>query len=498
MSQDNISELSQEAALPPSEKVVQWALAAMAQQQWALAAERWAVLRQAYPELPAVWIQAGACCRHLEQWETSQFFLETAVERFPDNPYALLELATLEQARDRPVRAGQLLELARQRFPNQLPVLLKSADHALDQSDDTVALAYNSEARKKYSADVTPWVQYANIAMRQQQWSVALERWSEVRQRFPQHPAGYNRAAEAASQLGDDRKARQLLLAREYGQEWLESFEKPEEDLQILDNKISPPTRRHWLAFIDLVWTKARLNLKSEANQNHLRYLWWIIDPMLYMAVFYLVFGLLLHRGGGGDFIVFLLTGLVPFQWFAKTVQQSSNSIVAGQGLMHQVRISPLFFPLVGVLQNTGKQLPVFALLLGFLTLYGLPPNIYWLAFIPIVLLQFFLMAIASCFVAMLVPFVRDLSNLIPTGIQFILFCSGVFYSPDTIPEQWHSLFFANPMANILYQYRRVLMDHQWPDWSGMGWVLLGCLLAGVLLLWFYKRVEGILPRVVV
>ena len=215
------------------------------------------------------------------------------------------------------------------------------------------------------------------------------------------------------------------------------------------------------------------------------------------MSVFYLVFGVMLHRGGGGDFIVYLLTGLVPFQWFAKTVQQSSNAIFAGRGLMNQVHISPLFFPLVGIMQNAGKQMPVFLLLIGFLIFYGLHPTWHWIALLPIIVLQLVLMSVIGCFLALLVPFARDLNNLIPTGIQFMLFCSGVFYTVDTIPEKWQTLFFSNPMASLLYQYRLVLMDRQWPDWSGMGWILLGCSIGGIALSWFYKRVESDLPRVV-
>ncbi|HCE41701.1 MAG TPA: ABC transporter permease, partial [Alcanivorax sp.] len=260
---------------------------------------------------------------------------------------------------------------------------------------------------------------------------------------------------------------------------------------------VAPPRRRDGRNFIDLVLTKARLNLKSEANRNHLRYLWWVLDPLLYMAVFYVVFGLLLHRGGEG-FVAYLLTGLVPFQWFAKTIQHASNTIVEGRGLMNQVRISPLFFPLVAVAQNAGKQTLVFLMLAVFLVVYGLPPTPHWLALAPVVALQLAFMVVVGCALAMLIPFVRDLLNLVPTGLQFLLFCSGVFYTLDTIPERWRDLFLANPMANLLHQYRRILLDHQWPDWSQLGWLALGCALGLVAVLLAYRRLEGVFPRVVV
>ncbi len=393
--------------------------------------------------------------------------------------------------------AEALAAEARERFPEEMAVMLGSARVAASSGDATAALAFNQDARERFPEAPEPSLQHAELAMQTEEWPLALDRWREVRERFPKHAEGFTRAADAAQAIGDESLARQLRLAQEYGNAWLESVQDDEQGGEETPHTINPPQRRDWRTFVDLVWTKARLNLKSEASQNHLRYLWWILDPVLYMTVFYIVFGLLMERGGPG-FIAYLLTGLVPFQWFAKTVQQTSNSIVGGKGLMHKVRISPLFFPLVGIVQNTGKQLLVFAMLGAFLILYGLPPTIHWLAFIPIVLVQLLLMIVVSCTLAMMVPFARDLTNLIPTGIQFLLFTSGIFYTIDRIPEDWRSLFFTNPMANILYQYRQVFVENQWPDWSGLGWVALGSGLGLGLVVFLYRRLEPIFPRVVI
>lgn len=488
----------QSGTLPKADDVIDWAMEAMRNKRWHEAAGRWAILQHAYQDEPVVWIQAGICHRQLGELTAAQQLLESALDKFPGHPAGMLELAEVAYANDDQAYAIALLEQARERFPDRLPVLLKSADMAQRMERSADAERYNALARNKFADQPQAWLQYAELAEQRKEWLLALSRWAEVRQRFPEHPAGYNRAAQAATQAGDERQARRLRLAQEYGNEWLESFDRDsQEGGQALDDEISPPSRRHWLIFTDLIWTKARLNLKSEASQNYLRYLWWIIDPLLYMSVFYLVFGMLLNRGGEG-FVAYLLTGLVPFQWFAKTVQQTATSITAGKGLMNQVHISPLFFPLVGIVQNSGKQLLVFVMLAVFLVFYGLPPTIHWLAFIPVMLVQLLMMTIVSCTLAMLVPFVRDLTNLVPTGIQFMLFCSGVFYSASIIPEQWRSLFFINPMANILYQYRLIFLEHQWPDWQGLGWVVLGCVLGGAIMIWMYRRVESVLPRVVI
>ncbi|SFU43418.1 ABC transporter permease [Halomonas korlensis] len=497
MNEEVATEALKGETLPPARSVLGWPRQAMQSGNWERACERWSILRQVYPEVEAAWVQAAVAHRHVDQYEVAEELLNAARKRFPDQPGPVLELATLRCEQERLDEAMALMAQARADFPESQALLLKSAQVSESAGELDTAMAFNRLAREVFEDAPAPWLQYAELAMYAKDWETALARWAEVRARFPQHAEGFTRAADAAQAMGNERSARQLRLAREYGNAWLESLQDEDDTEEEAEHTITPPQRRDWRTFIDLVWTKARLNLKSEASKNHLRYLWWVLDPVLYMTVFYIVFGVLMERGGPG-FIAYLLTGLVPFQWFAKTVQQTSNSILGGKGLMHKVRISPLFFPLVGIVQNTGKQCLVFAMLGLFLVLYGLPPTIHWLAFIPIVLVQLLLMTVVSCLLAMIVPFVRDLTNLIPTGIQFLLFSSGIFYTIDRIPEEWRSIFFANPMANLLYQYRQIFFENQWPDWSGLGWVTLGSLLGLMIVIVSYRRLEPVFPRVVI
>lgn len=100
--------------------------------------------------------------------------------------------------------------------------------------------------------------------------------------------------------------------------------------------------------FFSLVNTQAKMNLKAEASRFILSYLWWIVEPLLFVAVFYLVFDVLL-KSGRGDFMLFLVCGKIPFLWFSKSVTAASNSIVQNQGLLHQVDMPKSLFPYVAV-----------------------------------------------------------------------------------------------------------------------------------------------------
>ena len=100
--------------------------------------------------------------------------------------------------------------------------------------------------------------------------------------------------------------------------------------------------------FFRLVIVKVWFNLRTEAAQHRLSYAWWILEPVLHMGAFYLIFKILLQRGTE-NFVAFLLCGLVPWLWFAKSVTNSCQSIIQGKGIISQAFIPKAFFPLTAV-----------------------------------------------------------------------------------------------------------------------------------------------------
>ena len=213
------------------------------------------------------------------------------------------------------------------------------------------------------------------------------------------------------------------------------------------------------------------------------------------MVVYYVVFALLLQRGGE-NYPVFLLTGLIPWMWFMKAVSGSSNSIIAGQNLMLH-GLPSIVFPLVSLLQATIKQLPVFVLLVGFVWLQGYTPDFHWWGLFPVIIVQALLAMAFACTVAAIIPFIRDLSYLVPTGLMFLMFLSGIFYGYQSISEKWQSLFLLNPMAFLLKCYREIFIDGVWPDMQTLGWWGLGSAIVCSIVLPAYQRLRYIYPRVV-
>ena len=87
------------------------------------------------------------------------------------------------------------------------------------------------------------------------------------------------------------------------------------------------------------------MDLRAEAAQNLMGMLWWVLEPLLYLLAFYLIFEVFLERGGPG-FVGFLLCGLVFWRWFDASLNRSSAALLANGRLINQIYLPKWVFPL--------------------------------------------------------------------------------------------------------------------------------------------------------
>lgn len=245
---------------------------------------------------------------------------------------------------------------------------------------------------------------------------------------------------------------------------------------------------------VELIFFAAWFDIRSQVSRVYLGFAWWFIEPLLYMAAFYLVFGIVFQRGGP-DFPSFLLTGLVAFRWFDSGVRSGMESIIRGSNLIKQIYIPKYVLPFSSIVASSVKALVVFALLLVFLLSQGIYPAPAWSA-LPVVLFTLFLWILfvggAS---ALVVPFLPDLRILINNGLTLMLFLSGIFYSADQVPDSLRPYFFLNPLATIIHALRDILLDGIWPNWQHLLTVFIVSLAGIVLLFWIFIRVDRVYPK---
>jgi lipopolysaccharide transport system permease protein len=229
---------------------------------------------------------------------------------------------------------------------------------------------------------------------------------------------------------------------------------------------------RRWLA---LVWWKALAELKAEAARAYIGILWWVVEPALYMAAFYLAFGAGI-RAGGVHAVPFLLTGLVAWKWFASSVQGGSGAIQANSGLIQQVYVPKAILPFIVMVTNGIKFLVVLVLLLLVLTAMGYPPDITWVALPAVIVVEFLLIVALGSLAASLLPLLPDLKLIVDNGLIVMMFLSGIFYDVDKLPPGPAAIMRFNPMIWVIESFRHILMRHSWPQWDSLLVVALASL----------------------
>lgn len=247
---------------------------------------------------------------------------------------------------------------------------------------------------------------------------------------------------------------------------------------------------------LQTAWLRALMGLKSEARETRLGHLWWLVEPAMHLTVYYLVFGVLL-RHGGDDYVAYLLVGIVHWLWFAKSIQNASSAILVSRGLILQLPLHTAIFPLAEVLRDALKQLLVVGVLLGILAAMGYTPHLLLMLYPLLFALQLLLILPCAGLAAALMPYIPDMRVIIPAGLQLGMFVSGVFFTRDLIPADYQWLLQLNPVYLILESQRDVLIRQRAPDWPALGCLLAALLLANLLLLQLFTRLNRRFARIV-
>jgi lipopolysaccharide transport system permease protein len=139
---------------------------------------------------------------------------------------------------------------------------------------------------------------------------------------------------------------------------------------------------------------------------------------------------------------------------------------VANQGLVGKIDVPKTLFPMAVVQESLYKQTVVFLLLFAVLLAWGYPVTAKWLWLLPLILVNYLMIVACSFIGACLVCMVRDFRLVIPLGMTFLLFTSGIFWDVRDLgdPAKTELILALNPLAFILDAYRQILMYQAPPD----------------------------------
>ncbi|MEU2440315.1 ABC transporter permease [Streptomyces rubradiris] len=218
--------------------------------------------------------------------------------------------------------------------------------------------------------------------------------------------------------------------------------------------------RRHFI----LAFSQAKLT--AQYSQAKLGQLWQVATPLLNAAVYFFIFGLILHasRGMSQDvYIPFLVTGVFVFTFTQSSVMSGVRAISGNLGLvraLHFPRASlPVSFSLQQLQQLLFSMLVLFAVAIGF----GSYPGLSWLLIVPVLVLQFLFNTGLALIVARMGAKTPDLAQLMPFLLRTWMYASGVMFSINNMlagrPEWIVRVLQVNPVAIYMDLMRFALID---------------------------------------
>jgi lipopolysaccharide transport system permease protein len=245
-----------------------------------------------------------------------------------------------------------------------------------------------------------------------------------------------------------------------------------------------------WVAR-ELLYFLTLREVKVRYKQTAIGVVWVILQPLMNMLIFTLIFGRLAKMPSDNiPYPVFSMAGVVPWTFFAGVLALTANSLVMNSNLIRKVYFPRLAVPLAAVGSGLVDLAVALLLLFAMLPFYKIVPGarILWLpAFIALAVVA--ATGVGLWLAALNVEY-RDVRYVVPFLVQFWMFATPVVYSSSLLKDPWHSLYGLNPMAGVVEGFRWCVLGSR----SGsFGMLAISSLAALALLVsgaYYFRRME--------
>lgn len=208
-------------------------------------------------------------------------------------------------------------------------------------------------------------------------------------------------------------------------------------------------------------------DLKIKYADSYLGWLWSILDPLLMAIVYWFVFTKIFTRLGGTEpYLVFLLLGILPWNWMNSAINSSTAAISSQAKLVRSTNIPREIW----VLRIIGSKFCEFLLsipiVIFFMILLSATPTKFTLGVPLAMVLQAMLLTGIGLAVAPIAVMVPDLERLMRILLRVLFYFSPILYGLDNVPEQYQWIYNFNPFAGQLELYRSAVFPDQFIGWS--------------------------------
>lgn len=256
-------------------------------------------------------------------------------------------------------------------------------------------------------------------------------------------------------------------------------------------------TERHYWRdlwrYRELFYFLAWRDILVRYKQTAIGVAWAVLRPFLTMVVFTVVFGRLAKLPADGDvpYAIMVYAAMLPWQFFANSFTESSNSLIVNANLISKVYFPRLIIPTSSVITSFVDFLISSVILVGIMFWYQfLPPA--RIVVIPLFILIAFAASIgAGLWLTALNVKYRDVRYIVPFIAQLGLYISPVGFSSSIVPEQYRLLYSLNPMVGVIDGFRWAILGDAsviyWPGFCLSLVIIASILISGIM---FFRKTE--------
>lgn len=254
--------------------------------------------------------------------------------------------------------------------------------------------------------------------------------------------------------------------------------------------------RQYWRdlwRYRELFYFLAWRDILVRYKQTEIGILWALIRPFLTMVVFSIVFGKLagLETEGDAPYPIMVFAAMLPWQFFANSLSECSNSLISNANLISKVYFPRLVVPTSAVVVSFVDFMISGIILLALMAWYDFVPSWRIILLPGFIAIAFAAAMGAGLWLAALNVQYRDFRYVVPFLVQFGLYVSPVGFSSQLVPDRWRFLYSLNPMVGVIDGFRWAILGNSsqiyWPGFLLSNTLVLLLLVSGI---WFFRRME--------
>ena len=266
---------------------------------------------------------------------------------------------------------------------------------------------------------------------------------------------------------------------------------------------IAPPSRwgvlnfRELVGYRDLFLFLVWRDIKVLYAQTIMGFAWAIINPLVQIAVFSIIFGKVAKLDTGGiPYVLFSTAAIIPWTYISESMSASSQSLVAGQNMLGKVYFPRIIFPITPILAKLVDFSISLIILVGVMFYYEveLTSNILYL---PIFFIMMILIpaGVGMGLSAMAIRF-RDVKFAMPFAIRMLIYSAPVLYSAGAMDEQYRFWYSLNPLVAVIEGFRACLLGTPF-EWQYIYPGMISAVVIFILGALYFKKMEKIFVDVI-